>query len=230
MSHLLAYRSIINIYDRTQKGDLNSLKSETNKIEALKILQKNRLIFTSVGALGVFIGLNSLMYFQINYMAKTIDLNVSVNTTPESNQTEYSFVFLVKYFKTLNKRLKLFIIFIFFPLFIYISYPFLSYVYLNDVIFLNSHIFLFKLLVCLLDILAISYNIFVLYLINKYSKLNEKPRTSKYIPSFLNNELSSAYRISRYCEHDKLIRIGIFYKTIFYYILVLLFVLATLLI
>ena len=231
MSNLLAYRSIIHIYDRTQKVDLNSLSSDKNKIEALKIMQKNRLIFTSVGALGVLIGLNSIMYFQRNYMPKTIDLNVSVNTTPESNQSDYSFVFFAqKYFKTLNKKLKLFIIFILFPLFIFISYPFLSYVYLSYVIFLNSNIFYFKLLVCLLDILAISYNIFVLYLINKYSKLNDKPRLSKYIPSFINNELSSAYKISRYCEHDKLIIIGIFYKTIFYYILILLFVLATLLI
>ena len=131
--------------------------------------------------------------------------------------------------KILNTWLKISIIIILIPI-IYSSYPYISYLYVSYVNFINNNYFQLQLLICLIGVLIILYLFLILYFLNKYSTRSEAPILSKYLPSFVRNEILSIYELSQQTEHDKSIIIGLILKSIIAYILLLLFLLATLLI
>lgn len=226
ISNLMAYRGIKWCYDKGNKVDLNAFKSDDLRVQALKIMQNHRLLFTSAGSLIILVGMHSILYVHKQYMPN----NVNVRSTSSSNKPQNSFIFLFTYFKKLNKWLKIIIIFILIPIIIYSSYPYLSYLRVIYVNFLNSNMFKFKLLVCLIIIFIILYNILELYLINKFSKLSDKPILNKYLPSKVSNKIFSIYKISQSCDNDRSLIISIILKNMISHILLLIFVLTTLLI
>ena len=127
--------------------------------------------------------------------------------------------------KIFNTWLKISLIIILIPI-IYSYYP---YLYSYYIIIILNNLFEIKWLGCLIDVLAILYNILILYFLNKYSTRSEAPILSKYLPSFVRNEILSLYELSQMSNKAKSVIIGHTLKTIIAIILVYLFVLATLL-
>ena len=127
--------------------------------------------------------------------------------------------------KIFNTWLKISLIIILIPI-IYSYYP---YLYSYYIIIILNNLFEIKWLGCLIDVLAILYNILILYFLNKYSTRSEAPILSKYLPSFVRKEILFLYELSQMSNKAKSVIIGHTLKTIIAIILVYLFVLATLL-
>ena len=87
-----------------------------------------------------------------------------------------------------------------------------------------------KLFFCLINVLILLHSVTELYLINIFSKYSEKPKLNKYIPSKISNEIFSLYYISKSNEHDKSLLIGIKLKSLIYFILLFVIILAIFLI
>lgn len=227
LSNLIAYRTIVKAHTNSVNIDLSKFNSVEKQI-ALKAILRNKLTFNTVAALGIICGFYGLNYLRQQLIFNSVQVNVS--STSSSNTQASLLIFLFTQFKKLNIWLKIILIFIIMPIIIYSSYPYLSYLYIIFINFLNNHIFKLKLLLCLIVILHILFDVLTLYLINIFSRLNDKPILNKYIPSFISNEIFSIYKISKSSENNKSIIIGIYLKNIILLILLLLYLLALLLI
>ena len=223
-----AYKGIVWVYDKGDKMDLSSFNTDSERFKALKYMQRNRFLFTTCGALGVLAGIHCILYIHKRYIPSTVNVSVNVNTTSSNPQPQNSLLFLLTYFKKLNTWLKISLIIILIPI-IYSYYPYISYLYVSYVNFINNNYFQLQLLICLIGVLIILYFILNLYFLNKYSTRSEAPILSKYLPSFVRNEILSLYELSQMSNKAKSVIIGHTLKTIIAIILVYLFVLATLL-
>ena len=230
ISTLMAYRGIVWAYDKGNNFDLSVFKDDRIRLEALKSMQKGRFQFTTIGALGVLMGLTGIIYVNKQYLTNNVNVNINVSSTPSTNNPQNSLIFLYTYFKKLNIWLKLFIIFVLIPITIFVAYPYISYIYMIYINFINKNLLQIKIFICLICVLIILYNIIELYLINIFSKYSEKPKLNKYIPSKISNEIFSLYYISKSNEHDKSLLIGIKLKSLIYFILLFVIILAIFLI
>ena len=180
----------------------------------------------------IFIGITTYLFLYDLTSIKVIRIfiftliSLAVSMYISDNYTISKNIFIKILQKLVFLILKISLIIILIPI-IYSYYP---YLYSYYIIIILNNLFKIKWLVCLIDVLAILYNILILYFLNKYSTRSEAPILSKYLPSFVRNEILSLYELSQQTEHDKSIIIGLILKSIIAYILLLLFLLATLLI
>ena len=224
LSTLTAYRGIVWAYDKGNNLDLSVFMDDKNKLEALNIIQKYRFKFTTQGALGVLLGMYAIYFVNKTYLAKNVVINVS--STTSSNNPQKSLIFLVSFFKNLNIFVKMFIIFVFIPITFYFSLPYLAYIYMIYINFLNNNILKLKLFFCLINVLILLHSVTELYLINIFSSYSEKPTLHKYIPSFISKKIFSLYCISKFNKEEKLLLIGYMLKSLIYFLLLFVFFLT----
>ena len=103
-------------------------------------------------------------------------------------------MFLLTYFKKSQFWVTLLIFFILSAFILKID-PNLENILYYYRLFLSNKLISFKLLLIFISMFYILY--FILFLINKYSIFKNKPVFSKYMPSFIQNELLELYEVSQ---------------------------------
>ena len=222
---LLLYKGIVRAHDISTTVDLSSFKTDKARLQALKMINRNKFIFNSCGALVVMTGI----YGMLSLFKETNKVDISVNTSTSLNKTNNSIFLFFSCIKNLNKWAKLFIVFIILVLVIFLDNTYLGCVFKIFKLFISNNILKIKIYISLIIGLIILYNILILKIINKFKNLYEKPILPKFIPSFIKSEIMNLYEISKFDELEKNIIINNIIQTnLFMFILFLLSIISIL--
>nr|YP_009652958.1 hypothetical protein [Taiwanofungus camphoratus]QCG69996.1 hypothetical protein [Taiwanofungus camphoratus]UKQ56127.1 hypothetical protein [Taiwanofungus camphoratus]WRO45199.1 hypothetical protein [Taiwanofungus sp. YW-2023a] len=136
ISSLLLYKGIVITYDKSTRVELNSFTTDRARLKALKMINRNKFIFNSCGALVVMAGIYSMysLYKEPN------KVDISVNTSTSLNKTNNSVLLFFFHIKILNKWLKLFIVIILLVLVIFLDITYLGGVFKMYKLFISSNI------------------------------------------------------------------------------------------
>ena len=121
-----------------------------------------------------------------------------------------------------NNILKLLIITILLPVFIYVTYVYLGTIIYYYQLYIIDNSFYLNLLLIFYMIINIIYEIITIHIINKFSLTNKKPNVHKYVPSYIKNKILLLYEISQFNELNKYLTINILIINILFLIILLL--------
>ena len=195
ISNLLLYRGIMKAYDSGNNVDLSKFKTDKSRINALNLIQKNRIVFASSTAYFLMLGINCLFLarqsmFDSKFNSNYVRARQSLNSTPSSNKPDTSFMFLITSLKKSKLWVKI-LIFLMLTAFILKIDPNLNNILYYYRLILTNKLITLKLILIFISMFYILYFILILYLINKYSILKLKPFYSNYIP--LNTNITTTF-------------------------------------
>lgn len=211
ISNLLLYKALIRIYDKNNSIDLSKFNSDRAKLKVVQTLQtQNRLHFSTYGALVVMVGLNTMFF--ASKIIKAYQITIEAKTSSSISETPKNSILLLlgrKKNKFIFFHLLIFIIL----LVIIIGYPFVKAVLSYFNLILSSNLIYLKIFIAGMLNLTILYETTAIYLINKYSKLNELPLfCAKYTPKFIAKKLNSLYEISKFEDSDRQLILEVMHK------------------
>nr|YP_009652978.1 hypothetical protein [Taiwanofungus camphoratus]QCG70016.1 hypothetical protein [Taiwanofungus camphoratus]UKQ56092.1 hypothetical protein [Taiwanofungus camphoratus]WRO45217.1 hypothetical protein [Taiwanofungus sp. YW-2023a] len=227
------YRGIMKSYDKYATNQISKFNTDKSKLVALQLLNRNRMLFSTGGAFLITVGLQSMIYFCKYYIPNksgvNININANANVTPSSSKPDNSAMLLFSYFKKSKIWFKI-LIFILISVLIFIYYPDLFPLFKVYRLFISEKFIYIKLLIILMFVIIILYYILILHIIDKYSKLNEEPVLSKFIPLFIKSHILELYEISQIEKVDRQIIIDNTIITMLFMVIFLLLTVITLLI
>nr|YP_009493081.1 hypothetical protein [Ganoderma tsugae]AWJ63876.1 hypothetical protein [Ganoderma tsugae] len=186
---LLMYRAVVKLHANTAFIDENTITDQALRISYLKMRARQAFVFNSTAATLIVMSLMGISYALKNKYSKTISTITNDLNKKEKSITLFT---LLQKRKNNNRYLKYVLLLISILIMVYLPY--------NSIFTLSilnfKIITMLKVVGVLFINLLLLYNLFILYYINKYSRI-DSINFSKYTPAFIKCHFIELHSMSK---------------------------------